>query len=365
LAFEFFKLLRNKLRNKNKNLGITYYASFFVFHYHSFFLLLHPQKVIMLEVNQNTSAEDLVQICGTDLTGKVAVVTGANSGIGLETARVLSLAGAKVILPCRTMAKANDTINTIKQTVPNADLVPMQLDLSDLASVKLFVDNFQSLSLPLHILINNAGVMALPLSFTKDGFEMQFGVNHLGHFYLTALFTDLLKASAPARVVIVSSSGNRYFVPYKGIDFTNLNAEKGYSPAAAYGQSKLANILHAKELQRRFDAAHADVTVTSVHPGAVESNLGRSIDLSATWNIVCSVRDWFLFLKEMWSYKKVQVGASTNIYCAVSPDVIKGEFYADNTVNTSMAHEQINNAEMAKQLWEVSEKLLLDKGFMI
>jgi retinol dehydrogenase-12 len=319
----------------------------------------------MLQVNQTTSAEDLVRLYGTDLTGKVAIVTGSSSGIGLETARVLSLAGAKVILPCRTIAKANEAIDTIKQTVFEADLIPMQLDLSDLASVKSFVESFHNLNLPLHILINNAGLITGPLSFTKDGFEMQFGVNYLGHFYLTALLTDLLKSSAPSRVVIVSSSANYHFVSPQGIDFANLNIEKGYDAAFAYGQSKLANILHAKELQRRLDTCHADVTVMSVHPGAVETRIARSASLSVIWQFIRSVRGCTRLLREVWNYKQVQIGASTSIYCAVSPDVIKGEFYADNAINTSVANEQITNKEMARQLWEISEKLLLDKGFGI
>jgi retinol dehydrogenase-12 len=306
-----------------------------------------------------TSAEDLVNIYKTNLTGKVVIVTGSNSGIGLETARVLSSVGAKVIIPCRTLEKSDGAIKEIKKTVPNADLVPMQLDLSDLASIKAFAQGFLLLDLPLHILINNAGIMACPKSFTKDGFETQFGVNHLGHFFLTQLLTDKIKASAPSRIVIVSSSGNSQFLSDSGIDFDNLNAEKkNYSPNITYGQSKLANIYHAKELQRRFDAEGVDVTVTSLHPGYISTNLTRHFNLSAFWDIICNMN---LRRTEFVPFKTIPVGASTNVFCAISPDVVKGEFYSDNAVNTSVLNKKANDAACAKRLWEISEKLLAEK----
>jgi retinol dehydrogenase-12 len=313
------------------------------------------------KIEWNTTAEDLVKIYNTDLTGKVVIVTGSNSGTGLETARVLSSVGAKVIIPCRTLEKSNGAIEYIKKTVPNADLVPMQLDLSDLASVRAFAEAFLELNLPLDILINNAGIMACPKSFTKDGFETQFGVNHLGHFYLTNLLTEKIKASAPSRIVVVSSSANSQLLSSRGIDFSNVNAEKSYSPSTAYGQTKLCNILHAKELQRRFDAEGVDVTVTSLHPGNVESNLVRHVSFSMVLDTICSMRNYKTSFKVMTTRKKVEVGASTNVYCAISPDVVKGEFYSDNAINTNLLNEQANNEEMAKKLWQVSEQLLSGK----
>jgi retinol dehydrogenase-12 len=141
------------------------------------------------------------------------IVTGANPGTGLETAHVLSYIGAKVIIPCRTLEKSNGAVECIEKTVPNADLVLMQLYLSDLASVKAFAQTFFELNLRLNILINNAGVMACPKSFTKDGFETQFGVNHLGHFYLTQLLTEKFKESAQSRIVNVSSTVNSQCAP--------------------------------------------------------------------------------------------------------------------------------------------------------
>lgn len=318
-------------------------------------------STVVKEIVWDTTAEDIVKFYKTDLTGKVAIVTGANSGVGLESARVLALVGAKVIIPCRTLEKSNGAIAEIKKAVPRADLVPMQLDLSDLSSIKAFANAFLDLDLPLDILVNNAGIMSCPKSFTKDGFETQFGVNHLGHFYLTQLLTDKIKASAPSRVVIVSSSANSQTLGSSGIDFNNLNAEKHYSPATVYGQSKLANILHAKELQRRFDAEGVDVLVTSIHPGNVDTALTRHVSFSMALDMLCSIRNWKASIKEITTRKKVTVGASTNVYCAVSPDAVKGEFYANNAINTILLNEQANNQEMAKKLWDISEKMLAEK----
>lgn len=317
----------------------------------------------MAENNQiqwNTTGEDLVKLYKTDLTGKVAIVTGSNSGVGLETARVLASVGAKVIVPCRTIEKAEGAIETIKKSIPNADLVPMELDLSDFSSISKFSNSFEQLGLPLHLLVNNAGIMGCPKSFTKDGFETQFGVNHLGHFYLTQSLLGRLRAgaSAGARVVCVSSAANYHFLGKEGLDFTNLNAEKSYSPSVAYGQAKFANILFAKELQRRFDAEGIDIIVTSLHPGAVESNLGRHLDLSAAWDSFRHTRSIISLVKEVANYKKAKAGASTSIYCCISPDVKKGEFYADNAVNRTVLNEQADNQEMSKQLWDLSEKLV-------
>ncbi|KAG2211564.1 hypothetical protein INT46_006580 [Mucor plumbeus] len=312
-------------------------------------------------ITGKSSAEEVVKFFKTDLTGKVVIVTGSNSGTGLETARILSSVGAKVIIPCRTLEKSYGAIDYIKETVPQADLLPMQLDLSDLSSIKAFADAFIALGLPLDILINNAGVMACPKSFTKDGFETQFGVNHLGHFYLTNLLTNKLKESTSSRVVVLSSSGNSQLLGPAGIDFNNLNAENSYSPAKVYGQSKLANILHAKELQHRFDAQGADITVVSLHPGNVETNLTRHTSLSMVLDMISNSRNYKTVFQEILKRKKVDVGASTNVYCAVAPDVKKGEFYSDNAVNTILLNEQANNQDMAKKLWEVSEKMLSDK----
>ncbi|KAI8375836.1 hypothetical protein BD560DRAFT_392066 [Blakeslea trispora] len=315
----------------------------------------------MNNIASRTTAEQIVKFYKTDLTGKVAIVTGSNSGTGLETARVLSMVGAKVIIPCRTIEKSNGAIKHIKKTVPEADLVPMQLDLSDLLSIKKFATDFLALDIPLHLLINNAGIMACPKAFTKDGFESQFGVNHLGHFYLTNLLLDKLKASTPSRIINLTSSGSYFFENEKGIDFDNLYGEQHYSPFLVYGQSKLANILHAKELQRRFDEERVDVVVTSVHPGAVSTNLGRSLGLSAAFDMAWNVKKEMCFFTDIIHYKQVDEGASTTVYCAVSPDVVKGEFYADNTIETKLRSHHIDNKALAEKLWKVSEEMIASK----
>lgn len=313
------------------------------------------------EIQWNTTAEELVKIFNTNLTGKVVIITGANSGIGLETSRVLSSVGAKVIMAARNLEKAQEAADSIRETVSSADLVPLPLDLSDFSSIKAFSDRFLKLNLPLHILINNAGVMDCPESYTKDGFEMQFGVNHLGHFYLTQLLTDVLKSSAPSRIINVSSSGQILLLSEEGVDFDNLNQEKGYISSRAYAQSKLANILHAKELQRRFNEEGVDITVVSLHPGNVESNLNRHMNFSKFLEKVKQMRHYTIVLREMFNRKPVQVGASTNVYCAVAPDLVKGEFYYENKINTELLNAQANNQEMAKKLWEVSEELIASK----
>lgn len=309
-------------------------------------------------IDKTTSADDLLKIYNIRLDGKVVIVTGSNTGIGLATARSLASVGAKVIIPSRTLEKSQGAVKVIKETVPQADLIPMQMDLSDLSSVRKFAQDFLQLDLPLHILINNAGIMATPKSFTKDGFESQFGVNHLAHFLLVDLLTDKLKASAPARIVITSSSANSQFVPVSGLDFDNLNSEKGYASFPAYGRSKFANVLHAKELQRRFDAENVDITVTSLHPGYCTSELGRYMSISSFMNMLRHMKSFKIGLEIMSYQKTAAIGASTNVFCAVSPDVIKGEFYSDNAVNTYLLHEEANNEAMAKKLFEVSRELL-------
>lgn len=308
------------------------------------------------QIHADSTAEDIVKFYNTDLTGKVVIVTGSNTGVGLETARVLASVGAKVIIPCRTLEKAEGAIKVIKTSVPNADLIGLQLDLSDTASIRSFAKEFIDLGISLDILINNAGIMACPKSFTKDGFETQFGVNHLGHFLLVELLTEKLKSTKHSRIVIVSSSGNSQFVSESGIDFENLNAEKKYSAFGVYGQSKLANILHAKELQRRFDAENVDITVTSLHPGNVETELTRHMGISTIVNMFCTMRNYKTSFREGANRKKATVGASTNVFCAVSPDIVKGGFYSNNAINTDLLNEQADNKEMAKKLFEVSQQ---------
>jgi NAD(P)-dependent dehydrogenase (short-subunit alcohol dehydrogenase family) len=213
---------------------------------------------------QNWTAEQL-----GDQTGRIAVVTGSNSGIGFETARILAAKGATVVMACRNLEKANPKADEIRRAHPEADVEVMELDLSDLESVQRFTDAFRARHSRLDLLINNAGIMVPPYGKTAQGFETQFGVNHLGHFALTGSLLDLVVQTPGSRIVTVSSVAHQL----GAIHFSDLNWEKGYKAQAAYGQSKLANLLFTYELQRRLAAAGKDTLAVAAHPGWTETNL--------------------------------------------------------------------------------------------
>uniref|UniRef100_A0A8C3P317 WW domain-containing oxidoreductase n=1 Tax=Cyanoderma ruficeps TaxID=181631 RepID=A0A8C3P317_9PASS len=215
----------------------------------------------------NTTAMEILQ--GRDLSGKVVIITGANSGIGFETAKSLALHGACVILACRSLARGNDAVQRILGEWHKAKVEAMTLDLASLQSVQHFAEAFKSKNLPLHILICNAGMFGAPWSLTEDGLESTFQVNHLGHFYLVQLLEDVLRQSSPARVVMVSSESHRFseIKDSSGkLDFSLLSpSKKEYWAMLAYNRSKLCNILFSNELNRRL-SPHG-VTSNSVHPG--------------------------------------------------------------------------------------------------
>ncbi|KAH9672208.1 NAD(P)-binding Rossmann-fold superfamily protein [Citrus sinensis] len=206
---------------------------------------------------------------GIDATNLTAVITGGASGIGLETARVLALRKAHVIIAARNMAAANEARQLILKEDDTARVDTLKLDLSSIASIKDFAQNFIALNLPLNILINNAGIMFCPYQISEDGIEMQFATNHIGHFLLTNLLLDTMNRTAKetgieGRIVNLSSIAHQY--TYKGgIRFQKINDRAGYSDKKAYGQSKLANILHANELSRRFQGA-ATTCYVALHP---------------------------------------------------------------------------------------------------
>ncbi|HRI51630.1 MAG TPA: oxidoreductase, partial [Pseudomonadota bacterium] len=216
-----------------------------------------------------------------DQSGRIAIVTGANTGIGYETARALARKGAWVILACRDLAKASAAAARIQAEQPSGNVQAQPLDLSDLESVARFAERFAAEHDRLDLLINNAGVMVPPKSQTKQGFELQLGTNHLGHFALTAHLLPLLRRTPGARVVVVSSGAHHM----GHIDFADLNFEgRGYSPWRAYAQSKLANLLFALELQRRLRAAGAAVLVTAAHPGWTATDLQRTAGAARFFN---------------------------------------------------------------------------------
>jgi NAD(P)-dependent dehydrogenase (short-subunit alcohol dehydrogenase family) len=229
-----------------------------------------------------TTAEEVSE--GVDMTGKVALVTGANSekGLGFENARVFALRGAHVVVSARSKAKAEEAIQQIKALLPSGreyKMSPLACDLGSLKSVDKAVQDFRAMKLKLHYLIANAGIMALPTrTASVDGYEMQVAVNHLGHFHLITQLTDILLASAPARVVLVSSLAHEDATsPRAFLESDNL--EMPYDPWGTYGDSKLSNVIFAKELNERYSSK--GVTAFSLHPGIIDTNLGRSMTLSA------------------------------------------------------------------------------------
>jgi NAD(P)-dependent dehydrogenase (short-subunit alcohol dehydrogenase family) len=281
-----------------------------------------------------------------DLSGKVAIVTGANSGIGFEEARALAAKSGTVILACRNQQKGEAALERILQEHPRAKAERMQLDLSDLSSVRRFAGEYADRFDRLDILLNNAGIMAVPYGKTAGGFELQFGTNHLGHFALTGLLIERIRRTPEARVVTVSSGGHRF----AEMDFGNLNAEKGYDPQRAYAQSKLANLLFTYELQRRFEKAGIDAIAAAAHPGWTATNLGPD------WKMVRLITKIIAQTAEM--------GALPALYAATAPDVRGGEYYGPGgwqeirgfpaKVRSSA---RSYDAAAASRLWSVSETM--------
>jgi NAD(P)-dependent dehydrogenase (short-subunit alcohol dehydrogenase family) len=281
-----------------------------------------------------------------DLNGKVAVVTGANSGIGLETARALAGHGATVVLACRSEAKANAAADEIRNSVPTADLHVLRLDLSDLEQIETFAENFLGRFDRLDLLINNAGVMMPPPSKTQQGYELQFGVNHLGHFALTGRLLPRLLSTPGARVVNVSSLAHRNGkIAFDDLDWTS----RSYNRLASYGQSKLANLLFTFELERRLADAGVDVIATAAHPGWTATNLQQHTPL-------------FRWLNPLLAMDPAQ-GALPTLRAAVDPDAGSGDYYGPHgfmeargfpkKVGTTRA---ARDAAVAEKLWNVSVK---------
>ncbi|MFT3712673.1 MAG: SDR family oxidoreductase [Archangium sp.] len=264
------------------------------------------------------------ELLSLDLTGKTYIVTGGNSGIGLVTVEQLARQGARVVLACRRPAEGQRASDELKAKNLRGSIEVAELDLASLASVRAFAEAFLARGEALHGLVNNAGVMNTPAGKTKDGFEMQFGTNHLGHYLLTELLLPALKKGAPSRVVVLSSCYHDKAQGREGrIDFDDLNFERrAYDGWTAYAQSKLANLLHAKALAKRLSGT--GVTVASVHPGWVRTNLVRGT--MPTWMQDFVLRP-FLHLAGMiepWE------GAQTSLFALLSPEVPahSGDYYS-------------------------------------
>lgn len=281
-----------------------------------------------------------------DLSGRVAVVTGANSGIGFETGRALAANRARVVLACRNPDKGAEAQRRVQAAVPGAEVRFMQLDLASLVSIAAFAKELAASEPKLDILCNNAGVMMPPLGRTADGFETQIGTNHLGHFALTGRLLPLLLASNGARVVSVSSLAH-----YWGrIDFEDLNSERGYNRTLAYGQSKLANLLFIRELDRRLGARRGPVTAMAAHPGSTRTNLQQHSRLmrAAVQAFSQEPRD----------------GALPTLYAATAPGLRGGDYFGPGRMlemvgppRKARSTPASKNLESARRLWEVSGEL--------
>ena len=279
--------------------------------------------------------------------GRVAVVTGANTGIGRETARALAGKGARVVLAVRNPGKGQAAAHKIREDHPQADLTVMNLDLADLGSVKDFADAFAKEYDRLGLLVNNAGVMAPPLGRTRQGFEQQMGINHLGHFALTGRLLDRLTATPGSRVVAVSSGAHRIGKP----DFGDLNwQQRRYRAWRAYGDSKLANLYFAFELQRRLEKAGTDALAVAAHPGWTDTELQRHRHI--------------MHFFTAWLAQGSRMGALPTLRAAVDPQVKGGEYYGPGgflelrgypvKVNSS---DSSKDPEAARRLWEASEEM--------
>ncbi|KAG6782792.1 hypothetical protein POTOM_012210 [Populus tomentosa] len=298
-----------------------------------------------------STAEQVTQ--GIDATGLTAIVTGASSGIGTETTRVLALRGAHVVMAVRNVESGRKVKEEILKEFPTAKIDVMHLDLNSMESVRKFASEFISLGLPLNLLINNAGIMAAPFMLSQDNIEMQFATNHVGHFLLTDLVLDTMKKTAlesdrEGRIVILSSEAHR-FTYSEGIRFDKINDESGYNSIWAYGQSKLANVLHANELTRRLKEEGVNITANSLHPGAIMTNLLRFHSVINSNSVVTMVGRFAL--------KNVQQGAATTCYVTLHPQVkgVSGEYFMDS--NLSKASSLAKDVELAKKLWDFSLSL--------
>ena len=290
------------------------------------------------------------------LTGRVAVVTGANSGLGYETALALAGAGALVVMACRDQSRGADAVDRLRGSVPDAEVELGRLDLADLASVREFASDFSSRHATLDILVNNAGVMAIPRRETVDGFEMQFGTNHLGHFALTGLLLDRLMAAPGARVVTVTSMAARV----GRIRFDDLQGSRRYGKWSAYGQAKLANQLFTVELHRRVSDRDIDLVSVAAHPGYAATNL----QMVAPQMIGSALMEELNRLANSAFAQSAAAGALPSLYAATAPGVGGGQFFGPDRLFGARGNPKAvpflraaRDPATARRLWEVSEEL--------
>ncbi|MCQ9179243.1 SDR family NAD(P)-dependent oxidoreductase [Streptomyces sp. IBSBF 2953] len=283
--------------------------------------------------------------------GKVAVVTGANSGLGMQTARALAEHGAHVVLAVRNLDKGREALARISERAPGAKLSLQRLDLASLKSVRTAADELHTEHPKIDLLINNAGVMFTPRQKTEDGFDMQFGVNHLGHFALTGLLLDLMLPVPGSRVVTVSSFGHRIRAD---IHFDDLQFDRSYNRVVAYGQAKLANLMFTYELQRRL-APHHTTIAAAAHPGVSDTELIQ--------NMSGLVRKGSELVQPLLT-QPAAMGALPTLRAATDPAVTGGRFYGPNGVGGTRGYPEVvasskksHDTAVQQRLWAVSEQL--------
>ena len=282
-----------------------------------------------------------------DQSGRTAVITGANTGLGYETAAELAARGAHVVLAVRNLDKGKAAADLIARRHPGAQVTLQELDLSSLESVREAAAQLRAAHDGIDLLINNAGVMWTPKSTTKDGFELQFGTNHLGHFAFTGLLLDRLLPVAGSRVVTVSSIGHRIIAD---IHFDDLQWERSYNRVAAYGQAKLANLLFTYELQRRL-APHGTTLAAAVHPGGSDTELARHLPsfMAPAFSLVS---------------QSAEMGALPTLRAATDPGVLGAEYYGPDGFGEMRGHPKLvsssdksHDVALQRRLWTVSEEL--------
>ncbi|KAL9227468.1 hypothetical protein vseg_003152 [Gypsophila vaccaria] len=300
-------------------------------------------KSIALQVTQNCS-------CPTTLT---AIVTGGTSGIGAETARVLAKRGVRVVLPARDVKKAAEVKEMILRETPQAQIIILEIDLSSMASIARFCSEFLSLDLPLNILINNAGVFSQKLEFSEDKIEITLATNYIGHYLLTELLLEKMVETAAqsgieGRIINVSSLTHTW-VKSHHFSFSNFIHPHNYNGTRAYAQSKLANILHAKEIARQLKERNARVTINAVHPGIVKTGIIRAHKGFITDSL------YFLASKLL---KSTSQGAATTCYVALSPKIegLSGRYFAD--CNETCCSSLASDASQARLLWKQTRALI-------
>ena len=285
-----------------------------------------------------------------DQTGRTAVITGANTGLGYETATALAAKGAHVVIAVRNIEKGNAAADLITRAIPGASVVVQELDLSSLESIRSAADELRSRYDSIDLLINNAGVMMTPKSTTKDGFELQFGTNHLGHFALTNLLLDRVLAAPGSRIVTVSSVGHRF--ARRGIRFDDLQWDNSYSRVGAYGQAKLANLMFTYELQRRLQGT--DTIAVAAHPGGSNTELAR--------NLPIAIRGLTTVLAPL--MQGPDMGALPTLRAATDPGVLGGQYFGPDGFGEQRGYPKVvasseasHDTDAQRRLWAVSEEL--------